>query len=402
MRASRLEVADVFRNYADTYLKEYGKATSDEQRRVLRNLIACRTAALGGYVTECDRCGHREVSYRSCRDRHCPKCQGAATAAWLDARASDLLDVQYFHLVFTLPNKLGPVALQNKRKIYAILFRAVSETLHAIARDPKHLGAEIGFLAILHTWGQTLQAHPHIHCVIPGGGISSDGTRWVSCRKDFFLPVRVLSRLFRAKFMYYLKEAYESGTISFHGKLRHLATKREWKKFVRVLYGSDSVVYAKQPFGGPRQVLKYLARYTHRVAISNDRLVSLNEGKVTFRWKDYAKGATQRTMTLEATEFIRRFLLHVLPPGFMRIRHYGFLANCCRREKLALCRRLLGATPPSEFSPSSSSGDEDESERDLPDKSEICPACKKGRMAFVETIRPQAGPFSSPEYYDTS
>jgi hypothetical protein len=311
------------------------------------------------------------------------------------------LDVQYFHVVFTLPSKLGPIALQNKREVYGILFRAVAETLHAVARKPKHLGAEIGFLAILHTWGQTIHHHPHIHCVIPGGGISPDGTRWISCRKGFFLPVRVLSRLFRSKFLHYLKKAYETRLIGFHGRLTHLSQKGKWKKFVRSLYNTEWVVYSKNPFGGPRHVLKYLARYTHRVAISNARLISLEDAKVTFRWKDYANESRQQTMTLDAQEFIRRFLLHVLPSGFMRIRHYGFLGNRCRRQKLALCKELLGEPQSSDAQADSTpevGGDHETESFDV----QICPVCKKGHMVLVDTRRIQAVSLFVFEAYDTS
>ena len=401
MSKRRPQVADVFRSCGTQYLNDHGSSTTKDQRRVLNDLVACRTAALGSHIMQCDRCGHQQVSYCSCRNRHCPKCQGAARAAWLDARAADLLDVQYFHVVFTLPNKLGPIALQNKREVYAILFRAVSETLHAVARRPKHLGAEIGFLAILHTWGQTIHHHPHIHCVIPGGGLSPDGTRWISCRKGFFLPVRVLSRLFRSKFLYYLKNAYESRLLGFHGKLAHLGQKGEWKKFVRSLYKTDWVVYSKNPFGGPHQVLKYLARYTHRVAISNARLVSFEDGQVAFRWKDYASQSRERTMTLDAHEFIRRFLLHVLPSGFMRIRHYGFLANRCRRDKLALCKQLLRKPLDSDVQADSTSEGGDDHERQS-FQAQTCPVCKKGHMVLVDTKRIQAVELFSFEFYDTS
>ena len=306
------------------------------------DIAACRTAALGGHVEECDRCGHQQIAYNSCRNRHCPKCQATAAAQWLEAREAELLPVEYFHVVFTLPAALGPIALQNPRVVYGLLFRAAAETLQQIAADPKHLGAEIGFLAVLHTWGQNLEHHPHVHCVVPGGGLSPDGSRWVACRPGFFLPVRVLSRVFRGKFLALLRAAFDQGKLSFHGKLGALADAGEFRRRLAASAQTEWVVYAKPPFGGPEQVLKYLARYTHRVAISNRRLVALEDGEVTFHWKDYAHGGGQKTMTLKAIEFIRRFLLHVLPSGFVRIRHYGFLANRVCREKLALCRALLG------------------------------------------------------------
>ena len=387
MTEHRLEVADVFREYGSAYLEAYGHATTLEQKRVMKNIVACRTAALGGHKLQCDHCDHDKISYNSCRNRHCPKCQAAATARWLEAKETDLLPVPYFHVVFTLPDKLRPVALQNKRAIYDMLFRAASETLLQISRDPKHLGAGIGFLAVLHTWGQNLLDHPHLHCVIPGGGIALDGSRWVSCRKEFFLPIRVLSCLFRGKFMAYLKAAFETGTLEFHGKCQDLADPSNWRALVSALWESRWVVYAKAPFGGPQQVLKYLARYTHRVAISNRRLLTLADGKVTFQWKDYRNGNHHKTMTLEAVEFIRRFLLHVLPKGFVRIRQYGFLANPVKSEKLVLCRKLLGqaqkiatATPQSAQQAKTT---------------DTCPVCRKGRMIIVAIIEPQSPVFDT-------
>ena len=383
-----LEVADLFRKHGSAYLAQY--RSSAEQRRVLRDLSLCRTAAFGGYKLKCDRCGHQEISYCSCRNRHCPKCQGAARADWLEARAADLLDTEYFHVVFTLPDKLGPIALQNKRLVYGILFRAVSETLGTIARDPKHLGAEIGFLALLHTWGQGLTCHPHIHCVVPGGGISPDHRSWISAkktkkrkkkrRKSFFLPVPVLSDLFKKKFLAYLRRAFNDGKLSLHASLNHLEEPRSWHSFLDKLKALRWVVYAKRPFGNAKRVLKYLARYTHRVAISNQRLVRLEDGKVTFRWKDYRHGNRQRSMTLRAEEFIRRFLLHVLPDGFQRIRHYGFLANRLRTEKLGLCRRLI-ATAADQAVTGSQGGLE--AAAATGDKLGQCPVCRRGRMACV-------------------
>ncbi|MEA2591136.1 MAG: hypothetical protein QOD62_967, partial [Actinomycetota bacterium] len=325
MTRPHLEVADVFRDHGDAFLDRYGDTLSPERRRALRDIAACRTEALGGHVEECDRCGHQRIAYNSCRNRHCPKCQATAAAQWMEARGAELLPVEYFHVVFTLPPALAPIALQNPREVYNILFRAAAETLRQIAADPKHLGAEIGFLAVLHTWGQNLQHHPHVHCVVPGGGLSPDGSHWVACRPGFFLPVRVLSRVFRGKFLALLGNAFDQGKLSFHGKLGVLADGGEFQRRLTASAQTEWVVYAKPPFGGPEQVLKYLARYTHRVAISNRRLVALEEGDVQFQWKDYAHGGGPKTMTLKAIEFIRRFLLHVLPSGFVRIRHYGFL-----------------------------------------------------------------------------
>ncbi len=341
MRAHRLEVADVFRSCQDDYFRAY--PTSGQQRRVFRALCACRTAALGGHLKRCDQCSHEEISYNSCRDRHCPKCQGGARAQWLDARARELLPVPYFHVVFTLPKALAPLALQNPRTLYSILFRAASETLLTLAADEHHLGARIGVLALLHTWGQKLDLHPHLHCVVSGGGIAEDQSRWIPSRPRFLFPVSVLSRLFRNKFRHYLRAAYRQNELSFHGVLQPLSLPRQFHCWLQNLTGSEWVVYCKPPFAGAERVLKYLARYTHRVAISNSQLLSLHQGKVSFRYKDYRHPQRPRTLTLETIEFTRRFLLHALPKGFMRIRHYRFLANRHRKTKLALCRGLLGS-----------------------------------------------------------
>lgn len=384
MTEHRLEVADVLRSYTTTYLEAFGATVSTDQRRVLRALIRCRTAALGGHVEACDQCGYQRIAYNSCRNRHCPKCQAAARAQWLDERSQEVLPVEYFHVVFTLPEQLGPLTLQNKRLLYGILFRAASETLLQIAADPKHLGARIGFLAILHTWGQNLHLHPHVHCVVPGGGIALDGTRWVSCRPGFFLPVRVLSRLFRGKFLAYLREAHADGLMVCAGQLQELCEPTAFAKWLCQLRELEWVVYAKPPFGGPEQVLKYLARYTHRVAISNQRLVKLEEDKVHFRWKDYAGENQQKTMALDAIEFIRRFLLHVLPSGLVRIRHYGFLANRHRKEKLELCRKLLNVAPPPTSEPQGAKAADPKEAR--PPR---CPVCGQGHMIMLEELKPE-------------
>ena len=288
MTPPRLEVADVIRRHGDAFLDRYGDALRPEQRRALSDIAACRTAALGGHVEDCDRCGHRQVAYNSCRNRHCPKCQATAAADWTEAREAELLPVAYFHVVFTLPAALDPIALQNPRVVYGLLFQAAAATLRQVAADPKHLGAEIGFLAVLHTWGQNLQHHPHVHCVVPGGGLAPDASRWVACRPRFFLPVRVLSRVFRGKFLSMLRAAFDRGRLAFHGKLRPLTDPGEFRRRLADSARTEWVVYAKPPFGGPRQVLKYLARYTHRVAISNRRLTALEGDQVTFGWKDYA------------------------------------------------------------------------------------------------------------------
>ena len=315
------------------------------EERVLRELAACRTAALGGHADQCDHCGQTRVAYNSCRNRHCPKCQGAARARWLEARRGELLPVEYFHVVFTLPHLLTPLVAAQPRAMYELLFAATAATLQELAADPTHLGAQLGVLAVLHTWGQNLERHPHLHCVIPGGGLSLDGQRWISCRPGFFLPVRVLSRLFRGKFLAALRAAFDAGRFS-NGHAPAIPEREDFQRLLAAAYRTEWVVYAKPPFGGPEQVLKYLARYTHRVAISNDRLISLTDGRVSFRWKNYAQGSQQQTMTLSAVEFLRRFLTHVLPRGFVRIRYYGWLANSRRQANLARCRELLGAQPP--------------------------------------------------------
>jgi len=404
MTPHRLEVADVFRKHAHEYLAKHGGPTV--QRRAMRAVMNCRTAALGGHIEACDHCDHRRIAYNSCRNRHCPKCQGSACAQWMQARADELLPVPYFHLVFTLPAALGPLALQNPRLLYGLLFQAASQTLLEVAADPRHLGAEIGFLAVLHTWGQNLLHHPHVHCVVPNGGIAPDGARWVRGRKDYFLPVRVLSRMFRGKFIAGLKHAFSCGSLQFHGRLAALADPYHFEQLLNQVVRHDWVVYAKRPFGGPRQVLKYLARYTHRVAISNRRLVSLRAGRVTFRWKDYARGGRSRPMTLSAIEFIRRFLLHVLPKGLMKIRHYGYMANRFRAEKHAQCRRLLQM--PEAQQPDAlelvSPDAEPRSEADLWAKR--CPQCGQGHLYVAATfvghlIRSQRSS-CAPSYSDTS
>ena len=340
----RLEVADIFRQCGNDFRLTH--TLSPEQRRVMRAIERCRTAALGGHVEQCDTCGHQRISYNSCRNRHCPKCQSLAKARWLEARLADLLPVEYFHVVFTLPEQLASVALQNKRVVYNLLFASTAETLRTIAADPRHLGAEIGFLAVLHTWGQTLCHHPHLHCVIPGGGLSVDGARWISCRPGFFLSVNVLARLFRRLFLQGLERAYENDKLTFNGALEYLGQTRAFRQLLASLRAREWWVYAKPPFGGPEQVLAYLGRYTHRVAISNHRLLSLKDGNVTFKWRDYRHAKQQSLMTLKADEFIRRFLLHVLPRGFQRIRQFGLLANRRRHDRLARCRQLLGAAVP--------------------------------------------------------
>lgn len=385
MREHRLEVADVFRTYEQDFFAKWGHVLGPHQKKAFRAIRDCRTAVLGGHVEsveQCDACGHLAISYNSCRDRHCPKCQAMTRAKWLADRQTELLPVPYFHVVFTLPEEIGRLALQNPREIYRILFRAASETLLTIAADPKRLGAAIGFLAVLHTWGQNLHLHPHVHCVVPGGGLSADGTHWIGCRKpSFFLPVQVLSSRFRNLFLTYLKKAFQAGRLGFYGEMVGLSKPARFDTLCRRMRRIKWVVFAKPPFGGPEQVLKYLARYTHRVAISNRRLLSMENGCVTFCWKDYTDGQT-KVMKLDAVEFIRRFLLHILPSGFVRIRQFGFLANRARGKKLALCRALLGAFPaPVEHAGSANSGESvDEQDR------KPCPVCGVGRMVRVAII----------------
>jgi len=347
----------------------------------------CRTAALGGHMEQCDECGHQRNAFNSCRDRHCPKCQSLARAEWLEDRQSELLDCEYFHVVFTLPEDIAAIAYQNKKVVYDILFRATAETLPTIAADPKHLGAGIGFFAVLHTWGQNLLHHPHLHCVVPGGGIAPGGTKWIGCRPGFFLPVRVLSRLFRRLFLKYLQKAFDAGKLQFFTSLRSLEERPAFVRHLAKAKSSEWVVYAKAPFAGPEQVLDYVGRYTHRVAISNNRLLDIEGGQVSFRWKDYRQDSEQKTMTLSADEFIRRFLLHVLPDGFRRIRYYGFLANRYRREKLAQCRQLLGMRSAEASASAPPLKDYRDRYEELTGCTlRECPQCHRGRMVVVEML----------------
>jgi hypothetical protein len=398
MSRPSLEVADVFRRYGATFLQAFGDALSHAQRRVMNAIEACRTGALGGHVEECDQCGHHRNAYNSCRNRHCPKCQSLARAQWLEDRRAELLPVGYFHVVFTLPAAIAAIALQNKREVYNLLFRATAETLRTIAADPKHMGAEIGFLAVLHTWGQNLLHHPHLHCIVPGGGLSPDRQRWVACKPGFFLPVRVLSRLFRRLFLDGLQQSFEAGRLTLTASLEPLGDANAWAKYLAPLRDTEWVVYAKRPFGGPGQVLDYLGRYTHRVAISNHRLVDAEGGKVSFHWKDYRHHDRQKVMALDAEEFIRRFLLHVLPSGLQRIRHYGLLGNRSRAQNLALCRTLLAVPAP----PAAAGEPQDYRAfyEKLTGRSLLeCPKCHAGHMVEVATL---PRPPRVPELNDTS
>jgi len=386
-----LAVAEVFRRYGPAYREEHGASLSTAQRRVLTAIEVCRTAALGGHVEQCEQCGHQRIWYNSCANRHCPKCQSLARAAWIERRTAELLDCEYFHVVFTLPERIAALAYQNKRVVYGILFRAAAETLRTIAADPQHLGAQIGFFAVLHTWGQTLVHHPHLHCVVMGGGLSPDGRRWISCRRGFLLPVRVLSRLFRRLFLEYLQKAFDAGELRFFSSLERLRERSAFLRYLAPTRKTAWLVYAKRPFAGPQQVLDYVGRYTHRVAISNHRLLALADGQICFRWKDYRDGHRQKAMTLGAPEFIRRFLLHVLPAGFQRIRYYGLLGNRYREEKLARCRQLLGM-PPAEIAAEPPQDYRDRYQQLTGCSLRECPACHQGRMRVVGTLPAGHGP----------
>lgn len=395
-RACGLEVADIFRQIGPVYREEHTAALSRGQRRVMSAIEQCRTAALGGHVEQCDACGHQRIAFNSCRNRHCPKCQSLLRAQWLQDRQAELLPVEYFHVVFTLPQEVAAIAYQNKAVVYDILFHATSQTLRTIAADPKHIGAEIGFIAILHTWGQNLLHHPHLHCVVPGGGISPNRESWISCRAGFFLPVRVLSRLFRRLFLAQLQQAFDRGELHFFNSLDALQNRVAFVKYLAPATHAEWVVYAKPPFGGPQQVLEYLGRYTHRVAISNNRLLEFCDGTVTFAWKDYRHEARNKTMHLDAKEFIRRFLLHVLPPGFQRIRHYGLLANRYREVKLKQCRELLAAPAPTVELPDVSLDYRDRYQRLTGVSLRDCPHCGRGQMVRIESFLPGTLPRGPP------
>ena len=377
-----LEVADVFRAHGPAWRQTQHGHLSLGQLKVMSAIEQCRSAALGGHVLQCPACGHAQIAYNSCRNRHCPKCQASAARRWLEARQVDLLPVEYYHVVFTLPAPISAIAYTNKAVIYGLLFQIAAETLRTIVGDPRHLGARIGLTLVLHTWGSALTHHPHVHGIVPGGGLSPDGQRWVACKPGFFLPVRVLSRLFRRRFLETLAKAHAAGQLQFYGDYAALADSDAFTDWLAPLRQCEWVVYAKRPFAGPAAVLAYLARYTHRVAIANSRLVALDERGVTFRWKDYrAKGRTKhKTMTLSAAEFIRRFLLHVLPSGFHRIRHYGLIANAGRRDNLARARELLNVPP--EVDDAASTGD-GMAESGQP--TYVCPDCG-APMIIIETF----------------
>jgi Putative transposase/Transposase zinc-binding domain len=391
-----LEVADIFRGHGPAWRRAHAGHVSLGQLKVMAAIENCRTAALGGHVERCEACAHTRVAYNSCRNRHCPKCQGAAAKNWMAAREADLLPIPYFHLVFTLPAPIADIAYYNKAVVYDLLFKASAETVTTIAADPKHLGGRVGFTSVLHTWGSAMTHHPHMHMIVPGGGISLDGERWVSCRPGFFLPVRVLSRLFRRLFLTMLLTVHKAGRLQFFGEHAALTTTEAFVAYLAPLRRTEWVVYSKRPFGGPQAVLAYLSRYTHRVAIANSRLITCNTNGVTFRWKDYrAKGrARQKVMTLSTDEFIRRFLIHVLPTGFHRIRHYGLFASGVRADNVDRARQLLaGSLSRSHHTKSAET-------RATMSFAPTCPCCG-GRMIIIETFvgasspRHRQAPFNS-------
>jgi Putative transposase/Transposase zinc-binding domain len=394
MPRSPVELGEIFRRYGPAYRTTHAGRLSRNQRRVMHAIERCRTAALGGHVEQCEACHHQRIAYNSCRNRHCAKCQALASARWLAARQAEVLPVPYFHVVFTLPAEIAAIAYQNKAVVYALLFRAVRETMQTLAADPKHLGAELGFLAVLHTWGQTLLYHPHLHCIVPGGGLAPDGQRWIACRPGFFLPVRVLSHFFRGRFLALLQEAFAQRRLQFFSSLAPLVDASRFAAYLAPLRTADWVVYAKPPFGGPQQVLDYLGRYTHRVAIANHRLVAINNGTVSFHWRDYRHHHKRKVMTLSADEFLRRFLLHVLPAGFHRIRHYGFLGNRCRVAKLAQCRRLCVQASPTSMPVPPKRAYRVHSPQLTGRPFPVCPVCTRGSMVRIALLA--AMPLSPP------
>ncbi len=381
-----LEVADIFRAFGADYRELHGSEMPLRQLRVMRAVEVCRTVELGGHIDQCDQCGQQRISYNSCRNRHCPKCQSLAKERWLEARKKDLLPISYFHLVFTLPEGLRPLALRNQKVVYTLLFQAASETLLQLTKDRKYLGAEIGFITLLHTWSQTLIDHPHLHCLVTAGGLSRDGQRWISSRPGFFIPVKVLSSLFQGKFLDHLKKAYESGKLKFPGKIEALKEGPAFKKFLADLYQQKWVVYCKPPLKRAEQVMEYLGRYTHRVALSNDRLVSFEGSRVVLRWRDSADGDKIKLLTLEASEFIRRFLLHVLPDRFVKIRHYGLLSNRGRKRKLLRCQKLLGVRNQEEPEEALKETWEDLLTRITGKDPRVCPFCGQGKMVRREIL----------------
>ncbi len=390
MSRPALEVADIFRDHGPAWRRANAGHLSLDQLKVMAAIENCRTAALGGHVERCEDCSYTTIAYNSCRNRHCPKCQGAAAKDWLAERQAELLRVPYYHVVFTLPAAIAGIAYQNKAAIYDLLFKTSAETLLTIAADPKHLGARIGVTAVLHSWGSAMTHHPHVHIIVPGGGIAIDGSRWISCRRDFFLPVRVLSRLFRRLFLKTLKTAHAAGRLSFYGEHSPLAERQAFAAYLRPLRKIEWVVYAKRPFGGPKAVLAYLSRYTHRVAIANHRLISADATTVSFRYKDYRRDGPDRhkVMTLKTSEFIRRFLMHVLPKGFHRIRHYGLFATPCRADTIARARHMLAVAETQDDIAAANATDETP-------PSNRCSCCG-GRMIVIERFNRGATPRYQP------
>ncbi|MFA5183874.1 MAG: IS91 family transposase [Syntrophales bacterium] len=381
-----IEVADIFRQHGPAYREAHRLGRNDW--RVMHAIEACRTSVLGGHKDKCDNCGHLEISYNSCRNRHCPKCQTLRKERWIEARGEDLLPIQYFHVVFTIPSELNRLVSMNRKVMYDLLFQSVSETLVELANDQKHLGARIGAIGILHTWGQNLMDHPHIHCIVTGGGLSADRGRWVPCRKGFFIPVRVMSALFRGKFLGLLKKCFSSDDLVFPGSICHLKEPGAFESFRKHLYHKKWVVYCKPPFGGPKGVLQYLGRYTHRIAISNNRVLDNRDGNVSFLWRDYADDNRKKTMTLKADEFIRRFLLHILPERFVRIRHFGLLANRNRKDAIAACREFLGTGQTVAKESARQETWQDQLLRICGIDVTACPVCHKGRLFRVALLNP--------------
>src|SRR5512136_913462 len=380
-----LEVAQIFRQHGPAYRQSH--RLSRHALRVMRAIEVCRTALLGGHKDQCDHCGHVEISYNSCRNRHCPKCQTLRKEKWIEARGEDLLPIEYFHVVFTLPSELNPLAFLNQRTLYNLLFRSASETLTQLAQDPKHLGATLGVISILHTWGQNLMHHPHLHCIVTGGGLTPDGA-WKPCRRGFFLPVRVISAVFKGKLLDLLNRCFESDDLAFLGTLNPLKQSKEFERFRKQLYHQKWVVYCKPPFDGVKGVLQYLGRYTHRIAISNNRILHLRNGEVSFLWRDYADQNRQKIMTLKADEFIRRFLLHVLPSRYVRIRHFGLLANRKRKANIALCRKILGDDKTATKQNGRKETWQEQLFRICGIDVTICPVCQKGRMCMMTSLLP--------------
>jgi hypothetical protein len=399
------EVADIFRIYGQSYQHKYSLPSA--HLKVMRAIVQCRTQKLGGRLERCDVCGREHHLYNSCRNRHCPKCQALTKADWLDKRRAELLPVGYFHCVFTLPHELNDITLFNKKVIYNILFETVSETLHEFAADPKHgLGGRVGFTSILHTWDQKLLPHTHLHCLIPGGALSFDGKRWIHAQQNYLFPVKALSKVFRGKFIYYLKKSFTDNKLMFRGHLEDNAKKGKFSSLIKQLWKKDWIVYSKAPFDGPEKVLDYLGRYTHRVAIANHRIANIEDDSVTFRYRDRNDGDKCKKMTIDAHSFIGRFLLHVLPDSFMRIRHYGFLANRCKSENLAKCRELLGLPP--QLPKVVTETIQEKMLRLTKVDITLCPYCKQGRMRYVKDLLPEfsilnpRNLFAPPGGFDTS